>query len=106
MSMIQLIGEFPDIQLWNPPTTILHRLLPQGIQRIVRRSSRMETIRAVTEILLLNGLQDHDDRPLKHLVFKRRDSDRARLSAIRCCRVDTISKSDVSVMFPSNGSVT
>ena len=47
----------------------------------MRRSPRPKAVRAVVEVLLVDRLQQHDDRPLKHLVLQRRNPDRPGLAA-------------------------
>jgi hypothetical protein len=51
------------------------------------RPSRPEAERARQEVLLVDGLQHHDDRPLCHLVLEGRDAERS-LRAIRFRDVD------------------
>ena len=76
MSMVQRVKELPDIHFENPATANLHGLLPKAVQRLVRRPPGPEAVRAGVEVLLIDRLQHHDDRPLKHLAFKRRNPDR------------------------------
>src|SRR5579872_7108978 len=53
-----------------------HRLLPQGLQGLVGRPSGPKTIRTVPKVLLVDRLQDPDDRSLQHFVRVRRYSNR------------------------------
>src|ERR1700722_10169949 len=43
----------------------------------MRRSAGSEAIRARIEVLLIDSVQDHADRPLRHLVFEGRDAERS-----------------------------
>ena len=72
--MIQSVEKLPDIHFHQPAATQVHHLLPQGRQRLMRRPSRPETVRAVQEVLLVNRLQRHHDRPLKDFILQRRDA--------------------------------
>src|SRR5262245_356248 len=75
MGMIQSVKELPDVDFQNPAPVHVHGLPPQRLQRLMRRSFGPEAIRAVVKVLLVDRLQQHDDRPLQHLVCKRRDAD-------------------------------
>src|SRR5713226_636358 len=62
---------------------IQHPVLPlprdgavQRAQRPMSRASRPEAMRAGQKVLLIDGLQNHDDRPLRHLVLEGRDAER------------------------------
>src|ERR1700730_8058279 len=81
LGMIQSVEKLPDVHFQNPATPHAHRLLPQGFERLVRRASRSKTIRAIHKVLLVDGFQNHDDRPLEDLILKSRDTDRAGLWA-------------------------
>jgi hypothetical protein len=39
-------------------------------QSLMSRATRPEAVRAGKEVLLVDGLQHHDNRPLRHLVFE------------------------------------
>jgi site-specific DNA recombinase len=71
MSMIQSVKELTDVHLQDPAAIHAHGLPPQRIERLVRRPSWPKAVRTVQKVLLVDGFQDHDDRPLKQLVFKR-----------------------------------
>src|SRR3990172_7729137 len=81
MSMIQSIEELPDIHVEYPSATGSHRLLPQALQRLMRRAARPEPVRSLMEEGFVQGFQDRDHRPLKHLVFKGRNSNRSRVAS-------------------------
>ena len=53
----------------------------------MRRPPRPEAKRAGQEVLLVDRLQHHDDRPLRHLVLKGRDAERP-IRSIRLRNVD------------------
>src|SRR5258708_29464353 len=80
MSTIQSVEKLPDIHFQNPTATEPHRLLPQGVERLMRRPSGPKTVRTVQKVLLVDRFQYHDDRPLKNLVFKSRDADGTRVA--------------------------
>ena len=65
-----------DIRVDHPSLTVLDDALAQRIQRIVRRPSAPEPVRARQKVHLVDRLQQHQDRPLRHLVFKRRNAQR------------------------------
>ena len=79
--MIQRVEKLPDVHFQNPAASAVHRPLPQVFQGFVCRSSRPEAIRAGIEVLLVDRLQQHDDRPLEDLVLQRGNSDRASLGS-------------------------
>jgi hypothetical protein len=64
----------------QPPPHV-HGLLPQGGERLVRRSSRSKAVRTVQKVLFVHGFQHHDDRPLEDLILESRDTDRTCLHA-------------------------
>ena len=78
-SVRNTVEESADVHVENPATVDLHVLLPQRIERLVRRSSGAKAVRAITKVLLVDGFQHHDHRPLKNFIFKRRDSDGPRI---------------------------
>jgi site-specific DNA recombinase len=79
VAMIQMIKELPDVHLQDPASPTALHLVSEGLQRLVRRSSAAEAVRAVQEVLFVEWLQQHDDRPLENLVLQGRDSERASL---------------------------
>jgi len=54
----------------------------QSIQRIVRSASGSEPVGEPEEVLLVDDVEDHDERALDNLVFQRGDRQRP-LPAIR-----------------------
>src|SRR5687767_4184917 len=75
--MFEGVEELLDIDLQDPATAHGHDLVAQQIQRTVRRPARPEAMRAGQEVLFVDGLQQHRDCALQHLVFESRDSERA-----------------------------
>jgi site-specific DNA recombinase len=73
MGMTQSVEEPPDVHLHQPAAAQSHRLLPQGLQRLMCRPPRPEAVRAVPKVLLIDRLQRHDDRPLEDFILQRRD---------------------------------
>src|SRR5262249_42863512 len=74
MLMIQIVKELSDIDFKYPATSAVHHLVAEGIQRLVRRSARPKAVGAVQEVLLVDWLQQHDDRTLKDFVLQRGNS--------------------------------
>src|ERR1044071_1343569 len=74
MSVPDAVEEVADVDLDHPATAYPHRRIPQRLQRLVCGPTWAEPVRAGQEVLLVNGIQHHRDRPLKHFIFKRRDS--------------------------------
>src|SRR5438270_8068621 len=70
MFVIDRVKELSNVHIQDPAAPHRHRLLPQLLQCLVRRAARSETVRAVQEVLFVQGFQHHDHRPLKNLVFK------------------------------------
>ena len=66
----------------HPPLALLDDALTQCAEGIVGRPSAPEAVRARQEARLVNRLQQHQDRPLRHLVFERRNAERT-LRAVR-----------------------
>jgi site-specific DNA recombinase len=81
VGLLQRVEELADVHLHQPAATQVHRLLPPGLQRLVRRPPGTEAVRAVHKVLLGDRLQHHDDRPLQDLVLQRRYPQRAELVA-------------------------
>ena len=81
MGMIQRVEKLADVNFQNTAYPAPHGLLREACQGVVRRTSRPKPIRAVVEILLVDRLQQHHDRPLEHFVLQRRDADGPGLSA-------------------------
>jgi hypothetical protein len=81
MAVVDRIKELSNIHVQDPAASHGHRLVPEGIQGLVRRTARAEAIRAVQEVLLVDRFQDHDHRPLKNLVFEGRYPQRSGLGS-------------------------
>jgi site-specific DNA recombinase len=79
-----------DVDVQHPPQALRHERCTEIVQRIVRRPAWSEAVRARQEILLVDGLQQHDDRPLRHLVLEGHDAKRPlrpiRLRDVRAAR--------------------
>ncbi len=88
LRMIEGVEESRDVDLRNPPALHVHRLVPQRVQRLMRRAPRPEAVRAVHEVLLVDGVQRHHDRTLQDLVLEGGDTDGPRLRPIALRDVD------------------
>src|SRR5271155_747549 len=75
MRVVQRVEKPPDVHLHDPAPQPIHRLLPQGRQCLVRRAARPEAVRTGHEVLLIDGFQDHDHRPLEDLILERWNPD-------------------------------
>jgi hypothetical protein len=73
--MIQSLEKLLDVHFQNPAPTQVHRLPPHRLQSLVCRPPWPITVRTVQEVLFVDRLQEHDDRPLQHFVFKGRDAE-------------------------------
>src|SRR6185437_15140463 len=80
-SVIQRVEELAHVDVEDPPAREPRRLEPESLQRLMRGATRPEAVRAVQEVLLVDGLQHHRHRALQDLVLEGRDADRARLRA-------------------------
>ena len=58
MPVVQSIEKLSDVDLEDTPAPHLHQPVPEGVQCLVRRAARPEPVRAVEEVLLVDGLQD------------------------------------------------
>jgi hypothetical protein len=81
MASIQGVEEFSDIHLQDIAAPTVHQLGSERLQRLMCRSSGPETVRTVQKVLLIDWLQQHDDRPLKDLILQGGNSDRASLGS-------------------------
>src|SRR5262249_53709900 len=61
---------FFDIEIYYPTQSVAHEARMQRLQGLMSRATRPEAVRAGKEILLVDGLQHHDNRPLRHLVLE------------------------------------
>src|SRR5271157_4572060 len=80
MAMVDRIKELSNIHIQDPAASHRHRLVPQTLQGLVRRAAWAKTVRAVQEVLFVQGFQHHDHRPLKNLVLKGWNSQRSGLA--------------------------
>ena len=70
VTVIQIVEELSDVYLENMAALTSHQLVSERLQRLVRRSSGPEAVRTVQKVLLIDRLQQHDDRPLEDLIFQ------------------------------------
>ena len=82
LAMVQGVEEALDVHLQDPAPSHLHQASPQRLQRLMRRATRPKAVRAVQKVLLVDRLQHHRHRPLKHLVLEGRDADGPRRLAV------------------------
>src|SRR5262249_55451886 len=59
-----------DVEIYHPTQSVAHEASTQRLQGLMRRATRPEAVRAGKKVLLVDGLQHHDDRPLRHLVLE------------------------------------
>ena len=79
VAVVHRIEKLPDVHVHDPAPSDPHRLLPEAVQRPMRRSSGPEAVRAVLEVLLVDRFQHHDDRPLEYLILEGRNPQRPSL---------------------------
>ena len=82
MAMGDAVEVLAYIDIQHPAQSLAHKGIAQVLQRLMRRATRPEAIGAGQKVLLVDRLQHHDDRPLRHFVFKGRDAERP-LRAVR-----------------------
>jgi len=73
---IERIEEALDVQLQHKAPAQIHQPLPQGLQRLVCRTTGSKAVRAVPKVLLIDGLEHHRHGALQDLVLEGRDPDR------------------------------
>ena len=66
-----------QIRVYHPPLALLDDALAQRVQSVVSRPSGPEAVRAWQKVRLVDWLQQHQDCPLRHLVFERRNAERS-----------------------------
>src|SRR5215468_7669945 len=59
-----------DVEIYHPTQSVAREASTQRLQGLMSRATRPEAVRAGKKVLLINGLQDHDNRPLRHLIFE------------------------------------
>jgi hypothetical protein len=74
VAVVNRIKELTNVHIHDPAPSHGHRLLPETRQRLMRRSPGPEAVRAVLEVLFVDGFQRHDDRPLEYLILEGRDT--------------------------------
>lgn len=82
MTVVQVVIKTLDVGLQEPAPFHLHEELPQVTDRLVRRSSGTEAVRASQKVLFVNGLQHHRNRPLEDFVLEGRHPNRPRLRRV------------------------
>ena len=75
--MVDAVEVLRDIGIDHPAAALLHEACPQRFQGVMGRASGPKAVRAGQKVRLVDRLQHHQDRPLRHLVFERRDAERA-----------------------------
>src|SRR6516225_12210484 len=65
-----------DVEIYHPTQSMAHEAGTQLLQGLMRRATRSEPERAGKKVLLVDELQHHDNRPLKH--WYRYDGTKAR----------------------------
>src|SRR5262245_48621510 len=55
-----------DVEIYHPTQSVAHEASTQRLQGLMSRATRPEAVRTGKEVLLVDGLQDHDYRPLRH----------------------------------------
>jgi len=76
VAVVNRIEKLTDVHIHDPAPAHGHRLLPETRQRLMRRSSGPEAVRAVLEVLFVDCFEHHDDRPLEHLILEGRNPQR------------------------------
>src|SRR5215467_11338942 len=59
-----------DVEIYHPTQSMAHEASTQRLQGLMSRATRPVAVRAGKKVLLIDGLQHHDNRPLRHLVFE------------------------------------
>jgi hypothetical protein len=70
VAVVNRIKELPNVHIHDPASFDPHRLFPEALQRLMCRSFRSETMRAVFEVLLVDRFQNHDDRSLEYFILE------------------------------------
>src|SRR5438105_10191394 len=87
---LQRVEILANINLDNPLNPLIHALAPNSSQGLMRRTARPKPIREVLKVLLENGLQQHGNRPLHHLVLNGRHTDASSLLTVAFGNVDSL----------------
>src|SRR5215472_3216061 len=58
------------VEIYHPTQSVAHEASTQRLQGLMSRATRPEAVRTGKKILLVDGLQHHDDRPLCHLILE------------------------------------
>src|SRR5499433_3375254 len=59
-----------DVEIYHPTQSVAHEAVTQLLQGLMSRATRPEAVRAGKKVLLIDGLQYHDNRPLPHLILE------------------------------------
>src|SRR5262245_53783737 len=59
-----------DVEIYHPTQSVAREASTQRLQGLMSRATRPVAVRAGKKVLLIDGLQHHDYRPLRHLVFE------------------------------------
>jgi len=75
--VLQGVEEGFDVEFHHPTTPGSAKFPPHGVQRLMRRTTRSETVGTIVEVLFADRFHYHRHRPLQHFVFEGRDADGA-----------------------------
>src|ERR1051325_3106181 len=75
--MVQLIEERADVAIQHPVHFPRQQSEVQSIQRLMLALARSVAIRETEKVTLVDSIQHFDRRPLRYLVFQRRDAQRS-----------------------------
>jgi len=59
-----------DVEIYHPTQPVAHEAGTQRLQGLMSRATWPEAVGARKKVLLIDGLQHHDDRPLRHLILE------------------------------------
>src|SRR5262245_33817529 len=59
-----------DVEIYHPTQSVAHEASTQRLQGLMSGATWPEAVGAGKKVLLIDGLQHHDNRPLRHLIFE------------------------------------
>src|SRR5215467_8518508 len=59
-----------DVEIYHPTQSVAREASTQRLQGLMSRATRPVAVRAGKKVLLVDGLQHHDNRPLCHLILE------------------------------------
>ena len=77
VAVIQIVEKLSDIHFKYKAAPTVHQLVPESFQRLMCRSPRPESVRALQKVVFVNRLQQHDNRALEDLILQCGNSERA-----------------------------